>query len=107
MHLRNSLGLTIVIVTHDLDTLWTIPDRIIFLGEGKVLAAMPMAELIHQTHPLIQDYFSGERAESRPSGYMMDTKVNYAAVGLFVIVLCAALVIGFVWLSGFSESASF
>ena len=37
----------------------------------------------------------------------MDTKVNYAAVGLFVIVLCAALVIGFVWLSGFSNRQVF
>ena len=61
LHLRDSLGLTVVMVTHDLDTLWRVPDRVVFLGEGKVLAAMPMAELVQQMHPLIRDYFSGAR----------------------------------------------
>src|SRR3990167_1265419 len=61
LHLQNSLGLTFVMVTHDLDTLWRVPHRIFFLGEGKVLAALPMAELVQHTHPLIQDYFSGAR----------------------------------------------
>ena len=65
LHLREALGLTFVMVTHDLDTLWRVPDRVVFLGEGKVLAAMPMAELVRQKHPLIQDYFSGERAAFR------------------------------------------
>jgi phospholipid/cholesterol/gamma-HCH transport system ATP-binding protein len=63
LKLHDSLGLTIVIVTHDLDTLWTVTDRVVFLGEGKVLAAAPMAELMHLEHPLIHDYFSGPRAQ--------------------------------------------
>lgn len=63
LELRESLGLTFVMVTHDLDTLWRVPDRIIFLGEGKVLAALPMKELVKQPHPLIQKYFSGVRNE--------------------------------------------
>lgn len=63
LKLRDSLGLTIVIVTHDLDTLWTVPDRVIFLGEGKVLAAEPMAKLVQQENPLIREYFSGPRAQ--------------------------------------------
>jgi len=63
MRLRDDLGLTIVMVTHDLDTLWRVPNRVVFLGEGKVLAALPMAELIKQPHPLIQDYFSGARGK--------------------------------------------
>ena len=63
LKLRENLGLTMIMVTHDLDTLWTVPDRVIFLGEGKVLAAEPMAELIQNKNPLIQDYFSGPRAQ--------------------------------------------
>lgn len=62
LQLRKSLGLTFVIVTHDLDTLWTVPDRVLFLGEGKVLAAESMKDLIKNPHPLIQDYFKGARA---------------------------------------------
>jgi phospholipid/cholesterol/gamma-HCH transport system ATP-binding protein len=65
LHLRDSLGLTFVMVTHDLDTLWRVPDRIVFLGEGKVLAVMPMAELVKQPHPLIKSYFSGARSADR------------------------------------------
>ena len=65
LDLRETLGLTFVMVTHDLDTLWRVPDRVIFLGENKVLAAMPMKELVKQSHPLIQKYFSGVRNETR------------------------------------------
>ncbi|AZV75982.1 ABC transporter ATP-binding protein [Coxiella burnetii] len=62
LHLRKTLELTFVMVTHDLDTLWQVPDRVFFLGEGKVLAALPMDGLVHHKHPLIQDYFgSGKR----------------------------------------------
>ena len=61
LYLQKTLGLTFVIATHDLDTLWQVPNRILFLGEGKVLAALPMNELVDQEHPLIQDYFYSER----------------------------------------------
>lgn len=63
--LRDTLGVTFVIVTHDLDTLWAVTDRVVFLGEGRVLADAPMAELVKNPHPLIQDYFSGDRANRR------------------------------------------
>ena len=65
LHLRSSLGLTCVMITHDLDTLWTVPDRVVFMGEGKVLAATSMAEMVKQSHPLIREYFEGPRAEAR------------------------------------------
>lgn len=60
--MRKNLGLTFVMVTHDLDTLWYVPDRVIFLGEGVVLAYEPMDVLYKNTHPAIQSYFSGHRA---------------------------------------------
>lgn len=65
LELRKNLGLTFVMVTHDLDTLWTVPDRVIFIGEGRVLADKPMVQLCKDEHPLIQAYFSGERARNR------------------------------------------
>ncbi len=63
--LRKSLGLTVVMVTHDLDSLWTVPDRVVFLGEGRVIAALPVQELCHFDNPLVQQYFAGERAQTR------------------------------------------
>lgn len=62
LHLRDGLGLTVVLVTHDVDSLWKVTDRVAFLGEGKVLAAMPMSKLINHPHPLIQAFFDGERS---------------------------------------------
>ena len=65
LHLRDSLGLTFVMVTHDLDSLWYVPDRVVFLGDGKVLADLPMPELVKQANPVIKDYFSGIRNAGR------------------------------------------
>ena len=62
LHLRTSLGLTQVMVTHDLDTLWKVPDRVMFLGEGRVLAMLPIKELVKVDHPLIQSYFANNRS---------------------------------------------
>jgi phospholipid/cholesterol/gamma-HCH transport system ATP-binding protein len=68
LDLRDNLGLTFVMVTHDIDTLWRVPDRVVFLGEGKVLAALSMPELVKHEHPAIRAYFSGPRFEVRERG---------------------------------------
>ena len=62
LHLKEILGLTVVLVTHDLDTLWRVTDRVVFFSGRKVLAVMSMSELVRQKHPAIQDYFSGGRS---------------------------------------------
>lgn len=67
--LNKTLGLTILIVTHDLDTLWTVADRVAFLGEGKVMRASTMAELTQCHVPKIREYFSSPRAQ-RLTQYM-------------------------------------
>jgi len=54
-------GLTIVIVTHDLDLLWQVCDRVAVIGEGRVLADGSMAELSHHDHPIVRGYFTGQR----------------------------------------------
>ncbi len=59
--LRRELGLTVVMVTHDLDTLVALSDRVAVLADRKVLAALPIPELVHIDHPFIREYFLGER----------------------------------------------
>lgn len=61
LNLQSSLGLTIVMVTHDLDSLWQTSDRVAFLGDGQVLSIAPMAELVKSENPIIQEYFKGPR----------------------------------------------
>lgn len=61
LSLRDGLGLTVVIVTHDMDTLWYVPDRVVFLGDGQVLADDAMQELVKNDHGVIKSYFSGPR----------------------------------------------
>ena len=61
LNLRKVLGLTIVMVTHDLDTLWQITDKVAFLSEGRVLEFAPMAELTQSKQAAIMAYFQGPR----------------------------------------------
>ncbi|MDQ2694882.1 MAG: ATP-binding cassette domain-containing protein [Pseudomonadota bacterium] len=61
LQLRESLGLTVVMVTHDLDSLWKTTDRVAFLGERRVIGYAAMAELAQSGHPLIRNYFAGPR----------------------------------------------
>lgn len=69
LQLKQSLGLTVMMVTHDLDSLWRTTDRVAFLGEKRVLAFAPMQELIQVEQPLIQDYFQGPRARAAQSSW--------------------------------------
>jgi phospholipid/cholesterol/gamma-HCH transport system ATP-binding protein len=63
-HLREWLRLTIVIITHDLDSLWRIADRVAVLGNGKVLGIGTMDELSQSADPLIHEYFHGPRGRA-------------------------------------------
>lgn len=58
LELNQSLKITIVMVTHDVDTLWRVPHRVAFLAEGKALAVLPIADLIKEPHPEIQAFFT-------------------------------------------------
>lgn len=62
--LRDALGLTVFLVTHDLDSLHAICDRIAVLAEGRVLATGTMAEMQTVDHPWVQAYFKGPRARA-------------------------------------------
>jgi phospholipid/cholesterol/gamma-HCH transport system ATP-binding protein len=60
--LSASLGLTVFMVTHDLDTILSIIDRVIALSAGKVVADGTVAEVRRAEHPWIQEYFSARAA---------------------------------------------
>lgn len=64
VQLKESLGLTVVMVTHDLDSLWRTTDRVAFLGERKVIGYGSMTQLAASEHPLIRKYFHGPRARA-------------------------------------------
>ncbi len=62
--LKRTLGLTVFLITHDLDTLYAICDRIAVLADGKVVAIGTIPELLALDHPWIQEYFSGPRGRA-------------------------------------------
>ncbi len=62
--LRQQSGLSIVMITHDLDLLWQVADRVAVLADGKVQAIGPMAELATLDNPAIQPFFNGPRARA-------------------------------------------
>lgn len=60
--LQKTLGLTVFMVTHDLDSLYSICDRIAALAEGKVIAEGPIETMLASQHPWLRAYFHGKRA---------------------------------------------
>jgi phospholipid/cholesterol/gamma-HCH transport system ATP-binding protein len=62
--LQRTLGLTVFMVTHDLDSLYTVCDRIAALGDGQVIAAGPIETMLASDHPWVRAYFHGKRART-------------------------------------------
>ena len=60
--LADALGLTVFLITHDLDTLYSICDRIAVIGERRVLVCGRLDEVENFDHPWVRDYFHGPRA---------------------------------------------
>jgi phospholipid/cholesterol/gamma-HCH transport system ATP-binding protein len=59
--LQRTLGLTVFMVTHDLESLRTVCDRIAALADGKVIAVGTMTDMLHSHHPWMNAYFQGKR----------------------------------------------
>ncbi|HEY9215556.1 MAG TPA: ATP-binding cassette domain-containing protein [Ancylobacter sp.] len=66
--LQQTLGLTVFMVTHDLDSLHTVCDRIAALGDGEVIAVGPIETMMASDHPWIKAYFHGKRARAAGFG---------------------------------------
>jgi phospholipid/cholesterol/gamma-HCH transport system ATP-binding protein len=82
--LQATLGLTVFLITHDLDTLYAICDRVAVLADGKVIAVGTIPELLKLEHPWIQEYFNGPRSRAAQAsiGATAGTKsVDSAATG--------------------------
>lgn len=62
--LQQALGLTVFLITHDLDTLYAICDRVAVLAEKRVIAVGPLDEIERLDHPWVQDYFNGPRGRA-------------------------------------------
>lgn len=62
--LKRTLGLTVFMVTHDLDSLYAICDRIAVLAEKKVLIEGPIDQMTEVDHPWVKEYFTGPRARA-------------------------------------------
>ncbi len=65
--LKETLGLTVFLITHDLDTLYEICDRVAVLADRQVIAVDTIPNLLATDHPWIQDYFMGPRGRAAQS----------------------------------------
>jgi phospholipid/cholesterol/gamma-HCH transport system ATP-binding protein len=63
--LQQTLGLTVFMITHDLDSLHAISNRVAALADGKVVATGPIATMAASQHPWVKTYFRGKRARLR------------------------------------------
>lgn len=63
--LRDILGFTVVMVTHDLDSIWSVVDRLSVLGDHKIIAEGTLDEVMKSSHPIITKFFKGARGSVR------------------------------------------
>ena len=66
--LQKKLDLTVFLITHDLDTLWAICDRVAVIADRKIIAVGTIEELLALDHPWIQEYFNGPRGRAAIAG---------------------------------------
>ena len=76
--LRAALGLTVIMVTHDLDTLFALSTRVAVLADKKVIVTGPPHEVAHFKHPFIEHFFMGERGQ-RAMAPLQSSTANGAA----------------------------
>ncbi|WAT19130.1 ABC transporter ATP-binding protein [Aurantiacibacter sp. MUD11] len=79
--LTDTLGLTVFLITHDLDTLYAICDRVAVLADKKVIAVGTIPELLKSDHPWIQEYFNGPRARAAVATHERGKALDNNATG--------------------------
>ena len=78
LYLKERLGLTVFLITHDLDTLYAICDRVAVLADGKVIAVGTIPELLALDHEWIQEYFRGPRGRAAEEAMEADAEARTA-----------------------------
>lgn len=68
--LQKTLGLSVFMITHDLQSLYTVCDRVGVLADGAVVATGPVAEIIQSPHPWVKAYFLGRRGAALNSRFV-------------------------------------
>lgn len=68
LRLKKSLGLTSLVVTHDLDLMRRVADRVVFLYDGQAIFFGPVAELERCTHPHVREFMAMDRVDFSASG---------------------------------------
>ena len=76
LSLKKTLGLTVFLITHDLDTLYAICDRVAVLADQKVIAVGTIPELLALDHPWIQEYFNGPRGRAATAAIDRNAKIG-------------------------------
>lgn len=79
--LQKTMGLTVFLITHDLDTLYAICDRVAVLADKKVIAVGTIDELLALDHPWIQEYFKGPRGRAAVATQEANGARNKAGTG--------------------------
>jgi len=74
--LQEALGLTVFLITHDLDTLYAICDRVAVLGQRRILTIGPLADVERFDEPWVHDYFHGPRARAAASAQASQTSAS-------------------------------
>jgi phospholipid/cholesterol/gamma-HCH transport system ATP-binding protein len=70
LNLKEMLGLTVIMVTHDMDSLWRVADRILLLDDAKIVAEGTIRELVASDNRAARQFFHSRRG--RASGEMYD-----------------------------------
>ncbi len=73
LQLKETLGLTIILVTHDMDSLWRVADRILLLADAKIAVQGTIQELVNSGNIVSQQFFHGRRG--RAAGAMYDQQI--------------------------------
>jgi phospholipid/cholesterol/gamma-HCH transport system ATP-binding protein len=79
--LKETLGLTVFLITHDLDTLYEICDRVAVLADQKVIAVGTIPELLETDHPWIDEYFNGPRGRAAQASQARGKALDNAPPG--------------------------
>jgi len=69
LHLKTTLGLTIVLVTHDMDSLWRVADRILLLADARIAAEGTIHDLLASDNAVAKQFFHGRRGRAAGASY--------------------------------------